>query len=99
MRLLNGYTMTTTFPEDFTIADRFGIEAVKDTFKRAFNEWKHNPVYLAELVVVLNLKIWQHYKDNEPLARIYDSLWRKAHNYALDTFEGDDFTTYYKIVD
>ena len=28
----------TTFWMDFTIADRFGINAVKDTFKRAYEE-------------------------------------------------------------
>ena len=34
------YEFKTTFWMDFTIADKFGIEAVKDTFKRAFSEWK-----------------------------------------------------------
>ena len=32
----------TTFKNDFTIADKFGASAVKDTFNRAFNEWKNN---------------------------------------------------------
>ena len=42
MQLANGYVLTTTFWEDFSIADRFGEAAIKDTFKRAFNEWKGN---------------------------------------------------------
>ncbi len=57
MTLPNGYEMQTTFPMDFSIADTFGANAVKDTFKRAFNEWKSNYVYLTELVITLNLKI------------------------------------------
>ena len=56
-----GYETKTTFYDDFTIADRFGINAVKDTFKRAFEEWKTNVEYVTELVMVLNHKIWHHY--------------------------------------
>lgn len=35
-----GYDLITTFWEDFSIADKYGIAGVKDTYKRAFNEWK-----------------------------------------------------------
>ena len=35
-----GYTQITTFYSDFSIADNFGIDAVKDTYKRAFKSWK-----------------------------------------------------------
>ena len=30
----------TTFWEDFSIAERFGLSAIQDTFNRAFKEWK-----------------------------------------------------------
>ena len=35
-----GYNTLTTFWDDFSIADSFGISAIKDTYKRAFEEWK-----------------------------------------------------------
>lgn len=35
-----GYDPMTTFWEDFSIADKYGIAGVKDTYKRAFSEWK-----------------------------------------------------------
>lgn len=54
---LCGYKPMTTFWQDFSIADAFGIAAVVDTFKRAFKEWKDNYKYLTELVMVLNHKI------------------------------------------
>lgn len=44
-----GYKPKTTFWQDFSIADRFGADAVKDTFNRAFAEWKTDHVYLTEL--------------------------------------------------
>ncbi len=45
-----GYQPKTTFWMDFSIADRFGIEAIIDTYERAFVEWHPNHIYLTELV-------------------------------------------------
>ena len=36
----NGNEVNTTFWEDFSIAERFGLSAIQDTFNRAFKEWK-----------------------------------------------------------
>ena len=99
MRLPNGYELTTTFWEDFTIADFFGEAAVEDTFKRAFEEWKNDYVYLTELVIVLNHKIWQHYETNESLARVYDDLWVKADAYACRHLKGEELSFFYRITD
>ena len=38
----NGYTVQTTFWEDFTIADLFGLSAIRDTYNRAFKEWNED---------------------------------------------------------
>lgn len=99
MTLLNGYEMTTTFPMDFTIADMFGIEAIKDTYNRAFSEWKENYIYLTELVITLNIKIWEWYEKNEDVAKVYNDLWMKAQEYALENLKGDELSWYYKITD
>jgi hypothetical protein len=100
MQLANGYVMTTTFWEDFSIADRFGEAAIKDTFKRAFNEWKGNYIYLTELVIVLNHKIWQYYNlGNETYARLYNDLWEKADAYACNNLKGDELRHFYQITD
>ena len=51
--------------------------------------------------MVLNHKIWEHYKTNKPLASVYDELWRKADNdfYTLfaDNEEAKDY--YYRMTD
>ena len=52
----NGYTVQTTFWEDFTIADLFGLSAIRDTYNRAFKEWNEDYKFLTELVLVLNHK-------------------------------------------
>ena len=36
----NGNEVKTMFWEDFSIAERFGLSAIQDTFNRAFKEWK-----------------------------------------------------------
>lgn len=77
----NGYDLITTFWEDFSIADKYGIAGVKDTYKRAFSEWKDDYKFFTELTLVLNHKIWQHYKSNRELAALYDRLWREADEY------------------
>ncbi len=98
-KLANGYQSKTTFMMDFDIADRFGIPAIKDTYKRAFDEWKSDVIYLTELVIVLNLKIWEHYQTNQAYAELYNSLYFKAKEYALDTLKGDDFTYFFECTD
>lgn len=99
MMLLNGYQMTTTFWEDFSIADKFGVSAIKDTYKRAFGEWKSNYVYLTELVVVLNHKIWQWYKKDERVARVYNDLWAYTDAYAMDHLKGNELRFFIEVTD
>lgn len=90
----------TTFCMDFTIADKFGIEAIKDTYNRAFKEWKDNHEYLTALVIVLNHKIWEHYeKHNDEHARLYDELWRGADTYAMEHLKDDELQYYLNVTD
>lgn len=97
---MTGYKPKTTFWQDFSIADIFGsISAVKDTFNRAFDEWKDNYIYLTELVMVLNHKIWEHYENNEQLAEVYNDLWVKADNYACNNLKGEELSYFYRITD
>lgn len=91
-----------TFAMDFSIADVFGVHAVKDTYKRAFQEWKSDYKMLTALVVVLNHKIWQHYNATprrQDLAELYNSLWRQAEDYALTNLKGEELDYYYQITD
>lgn len=94
-----GYETKTTFYQDFTIADRFGIEAVKDTFNRAFEEWKSDYVYLTELVMVLNWKLWEHYENNVGLANVYSDLWIEADRYAIENLKGEELSYFFSTTD
>ena len=77
-----------TFWMDFTIADAFGVNAIKDTFNRAFKEWKSD------------YKIWQHYEaENNKLASVYNELWEKADQYACDTLKDEALEYFLEVTD
>ena len=95
-----GYTCKTTFWHDFSIAEKFGVKAIKDTFKRAFKEWKTNTEYITEFVMILNWKCWYHYeRNNKPLSKLYSDLYYKAHGWCCDNLKGDDLTYYLNTTD
>ena len=99
MVLPNGYEMKSTFYMDFSIADQFGIGAIKNTYKRAFENWKDNYVYLTELVITLNYKIWESYGKKNDYAEIYNELWIKADEYACDNLQGEEIKFFFRITD
>ena len=94
-----GYEEQTTFWDDFSIADAFGKEAIQDTYDRAFKEWKSNYIYLTELVMVLNHKIWQWYEKNDEYAELYNELWQQADRYACDNLKDEELSYFYKTLD
>lgn len=100
MELPNGYKMKTTFWQDFSIADRFGEDAITDTFERAFKEWKSSIEYMTELAIALNYKIWQHFENgNKRFAEVYDEYWRYTDEYIMENFNDEDVQYYLKITD
>lgn len=68
-----------TFFEDFGIAERFGVSAIRDTFKRAFQGWKRDIVMLTNLGMTVNLLCWEH--QNESLCAVYRDCWYEVYNY------------------
>lgn len=94
------YKFQTTFWMDFTIADRFGLDAIKDTFNRAFNEWKTNHIYLTELTLVMNWKCWQHYEaKNIQFSQLYQDYYYQLREYGLDNLKGNELQHFIKTLD
>lgn len=97
---INGYETITTFFTDFSIADRFGVSAIRDTYKRAFKEWKSNYKYLTELVMILNLKMWEHHeKGNANFMNVYLDLWEQADRYACENLKGEESAYFFRTTD
>lgn len=95
----NGYEVETTFWEDFSIAERFGLSAIQDTFNRAFKEWKEDYEFLTELVLVLNRKIWQYHEKRPEFAEPYNTLWEQTDQYAMENLKDEELSYFFDVTD
>lgn len=91
--------ITTTFWMDFSIADNFGIDAIKDTFNRAFAEWKDNYKYLTELVMTLNHKSFQWETKMPDYCSLYTDLFYQARDYAYDNMTEEELDFFFEVTD
>ena len=98
MRLLD-YECQTTFWEDFSIAELFGEEAIRDTYRRTKAEWSKDRIYGTELSMVLNHKCWYWYEKDLEISRLYARLWEEYHDWVLDNWKGEDLGYYLRITD
>ena len=99
MRLLN-YECQTTFWQDFSIAEKFGKEAIIDTYKRTKKEQSKDRIYGTELSMVLNHKCWFHYEvQNMEFSQLYSELWVEYHDFVLNNWKGEDLAYYLRVTD
>lgn len=89
----------TTFFYDLSIAECYGINAVKETYRDVIASWGNDIDYMCEFVICLNQKICQHYGKNKELVKVYNELWRKADNFCREHFKGEELNKYYKYID
>lgn len=79
----------TTFWKDFSIAETFGKDAIIRTCNNAFENYKSDVYMLTELSVTLNHKLWSHFENNSPYARLYERLWYKVDEWCIDNLQGE----------
>lgn len=96
---MTGYKPITTYYTDLSIADRFGLDAIKDTYNKVIKS-EIGYKELTEFVMALNWKIWEHHESgNEELARLYDKLWNSGAEHAMKTLKDDELSYYFRTVD
>ena len=95
-----------TFYSDFTIADRFGLMAIQDTYNRSFKAYKDNIEYLTALAMALNQKIFAWYRVDDDKTKLYNKLWRETEMFILDedkdgfkNFTREEVRYYLKVTD
>ena len=79
-------------------SDKFGNNAIADTYRRAKSEWKDNYKYWTELCLVLNHKIWQWHERDNQRAILYDKLWREADAMTAE-WSNEEQEYYFEITD
>jgi hypothetical protein len=97
--LSNGYELKTTFWEDFTIADSFGLEAIRDTFNRSFYNWKNDVEYITDLAMVMSWKSCYYYDKNQEYMNLYSDLYHEVDNWCLDNLSEEDLIYYIQTTD
>lgn len=97
---MTGYKPITTFYEDFSIADRFGLSAVKDTYKRGLKSAKFMGYKeLTEFSMVLNWKIFEYYETKPTLAELYTFLFQTVNDYIQTYLKGEELEYFYRTTD
>lgn len=73
------YQRKTTFASDFAIAECYGDNSIKDTYRRASKEWMADKDFATELALVLNWYSWFWYDNGEQeLSALYADLFYKC---------------------
>lgn len=94
-----GYKPITTFYIDFSIADKFGLQAIQDTYNRAFEGWKSDYKYITELAMVLNWKCWRWYEVKDDYSRLYAELFHKLDEWIFNNLREGELEYYIRTTD
>lgn len=72
--------LETTFTGDFNIAeDISGAAGIKETFARAWESWRSDIHYVANLAYALNHKSWERFDaGDQELCELYVDLYNKV---------------------
>ena len=96
---ITDYKPKTTFFSDLSIAEYFGINAIKDTYNKVLKEWKNNIEYFTEFTMCLNHKSWQFSGKNDELCDLYVKLYYNALDFADNNFNNEELSYFYRILD
>ena len=96
---INGYETITGLYGDFTGMEQAGISALNDTINTAFNRWKNNYRYLAELAIVLDYNTLEHKDKNKELAEVYGTMLLEVENHAINNLKGAQKNYYMRTTD
>ena len=93
---------STTFTQDFRIAEAYGVAAIAGTYRRAFAGWKHHYKYLTELAMVLNhrLHYWFHTAgENDARTKLYNRFWQQTYDWGCAHLKGVELSFFYAVLD
>lgn len=103
-----GYTTSSTFFADLSVAEWFSIDAIRETYNQVLKEWSHNIRMFTEFVMCLNHKSWFWHEtrqfsfdkcDNKELSELYCELYDAADLYVAEHFSEEEKDYYYATTD
>lgn len=108
--LRSDYERKTTYTSDFSIAEWCvpveGMSAIASTLRNALQNWRDSIEFFAEIIIVLNMKAWEHAaRGNRHYAEMYSELYLGTKCLYFDWFDKDNkqhdkaMEYYYNYVD
>ena len=93
---------STTFTQDFRIAEVYGVAAIQDTYNRAFAGWKNCYKYLTEMAMALNhrLHYWYHAAgEDDAQTVLYYTLWNRLMDWCRANLKGEELHFFESVLD
>lgn len=89
------YERKTTYTSDFSIAEWCvpidGMQAVASTLRNALTNWRDDVEFFAEIIMVLNMKSWEHAaRKNNQYGKMYSDLYYMVRDLYFDWFGEDN---------
>lgn len=108
--LREDYERKTTYTSDFSIAEWCvpveGMNAIASTLRNALTNWRDDVEFFAEIIIVLNMKSWEHAaRKNNQYGKMYSELYYMVRDLYFDWFDKDNkqhdkaMQYYYNYVD
>jgi len=93
--LREDYERKTTYTSDFSIAEWCvpveGMSAIASTLRNALTNRRDDVGFFAEIIIVLNLKSWEHAtRKNVHYSKMYSDLYYMARDLYFDWFDEDN---------
>jgi len=92
MNLREDYKRQTTFTSDFSIAEWCvgieGMKAISETLKNAIMNFRDDIKFFAELIIVVNMKSWEHAaRGNNNYGAMYSEVYYMVKDLYFDWFD------------
>ena len=108
--LREDYKRKTTYTSDFSLAEWYvpieGMNAIASTLRNALTNWRDDVEFFAEIIMVLNMKSWEHAaRKNNQYGKMYSDLYYLVRDLYFDWFDKDNkqhdkaMEYYYNYVD
>lgn len=91
-----GKERMTTYMSDLSIAEWYGFGAVVDTIEKAIKQQANDVEYMAELVLCVNWKSWEHFsRGNNTWSKFYSVLYEMTYDLVLSYYKKDKEAMHY----
>lgn len=85
-----GYKRITTFYSDLSIAEVYGADSIKDTYKRVMESWIDDIKFITEFCMALNIKSWQMAEEGKhDTGKLYSDLYYKCRESIFEHYKND----------